>query len=289
MSLDHQNATANLTIDGLAICCFNQEQRLWQVGCMRHPVHQLRVHLNNRPVPIDVPVDARVIRIETENGETPDYDKQFPLGFFDGGPVPDRKSAWHSLPTDERENFRWAMNLDEGADVPHGTITIKPPPFPVTMAYISDALFYTANVLEPNLFLLPLGDNPNNMSPRAVDQHLYGKAADLIGADIKCAKGGGIRITIDDKQFDFLEHTDGQPWSISLWNMPDPNHHPGNPHMPAMAGNAYMQGDFQIYYDAMDVTGDKYSLWGPVSMASVGRTDCNTVWVGDGLDGMTTG
>src|SRR5215216_1797199 len=110
MSHDHQNATARLTIDGLAICCFNRKQQLWEVGYMRHCDHELVLNPGNGSRPLVISRGARVIRIETENGETPDYEKQFPLGFLDGGPVPDRKSDWDNLPIDKKENFRWAMN-----------------------------------------------------------------------------------------------------------------------------------------------------------------------------------
>jgi hypothetical protein len=295
MPLNHQNATANLRIDGLAICCFNQKEGLWEVGYMRHPEHELLLNLGDgKPLPI--PVDARVIRIETENGARPDYGKEFPNGFFDFGPIPDRKRDRFSLTPDEKENFRWAMNLDEGADVPHGTITLKPPPYPVTMCYISDALLYTLEITPENMFLLPLADDPNMMSARSLDQRLYGKTADEIGVDITCAAGGRIRITIDDKEVASLEHRDGQPWAISLMNMRvGHNHHGGNGngHMhqaEVAAVAAFEQGDFQIYYDSLDVTGDKFSLWGRISEIMSGRTDCNTPWIGgDGLDDMTSG
>src|SRR5215211_627615 len=127
MSLDHQNATANLTIDGLAICCFNQKQARWEVGFMRHKEHEFLLHLDNLKEPIAIPEDARIVRVETVQGKTPDYGKEFPHGFFDLGPIDNRQRDVESFTLEERENFRWAMNLDEGADVPHGTITLKPP------------------------------------------------------------------------------------------------------------------------------------------------------------------
>jgi hypothetical protein len=292
MSLDHQNATANITIDGLAICCFNQQQRLWEVGFMRHDEHELILRWAGGTQAVAVPVDTRVIRIETVQGETPNY-KQFPLGFFDFGPIPDRKREEDSLTMDEKENFRWAMNLDDGADVPHGEATLKPPGYPVTMVYISDAVFYTAGLTPKNMFLVPLANDPTTMSERALNQHLYGKTADEIGADIKVREGGKIRITVDDKEVASLEHRQGEPWSISLMNMrKDHNHHGPGGHM-AMAVSDLEQGDFQIYYDSLEVTGDPYSLWGhrppsPSPLVTSGRTDCNTPWIGgDNLDGMT--
>jgi hypothetical protein len=280
---------------------------------MRHDEHELIIRWADNTKALEIPAEARVIRIETENGETPDYDKTFPEGFFDAGPVTNRRRDEKSLTPEEKENFRWAMNLDEGADVPHGTITIKPPPYPVTMVYISDAVFYANAITPENLFLLPLVDDPNKMSPRAVDQRLYGKTADEIGADIKCGAGGRIKITVDDKEVGWMDHRPRKPWGIELMNMrKDHNHNGGPGHgemvMAPVAAAAvavqepaalFLQGDFQIYYDSLDVTGDKYSLWGkrppgaapvPSPFGMSGRTDCNTPWVaGDGLSGMTSG
>ena len=312
MSLNHQDATAKIKIDGLAICCFNKKERRWEVGFMRHDEHEFILRWADNTQALAIPAEARVIRIETVNGETPDYDKEFSEGFFDAGPIVNRKRNTDGLTTEEKENFRWAMNLDEGADVPHGTITIKPPPYPVTMVYISDAVFYTNAITPENMFLLPLVDDPNKMSSKAVDRRLYGKTADEIGVDIKCAVRGRIKITVDDKEVASMEHRPGRPWGMELMNMRIDHNHggPGHGHMvmaPAaaaavaveQAATLFQQGDFQIYYDSLDVTGDKYSLWGkrPPGAAAVpspfgmsGRTDCNTPWVaGDGLSGMTSG
>lgn len=296
MSLDHENATANLLLDGLAICCFNPQARMWEVAYLRHPEHELGLDLGDGSDPRIIPREARVIRVETVNGETPDYEGEFPLGFLDRGRVPDRKRDQAGMSTDEKENFRWAMNLDEGADLPHGQITLKRPPYPVMMAYISDAVFYAAALTPKNLFLLPLADDPAMMSATTLNQHLYGKTADQIGADIKCAPGGGIKITIDGEELPLLPHKPGSPWQIMLMNMrPFMIDDGGHKHMdiaaPAAAaqqsspaetdaGSDLEQGDFQIYYDALDVSGEEYSLWGHRSHKLSGRTDCNTPWVG---------
>jgi hypothetical protein len=304
MPLNHDEATAKIRIDGLAICCFNKKERLWEVGCMRHDEHELILRWADGTQSLAVPPEAREIRIETVNGETPDYDTEFPNGFFDFGPIPNRKLDEAALTIDEKENFRWAMNLDEGADVPHGEITLKPPPYPVTMVYISDAIFYTNAITPQNMFLLPLANDPNTMSVKAVDQRLYGKTADEIGVDIKCAAGGRIRITVDGKEVGSMDHRPGQRWNMELMNMRKDHGRPGHGHVATAAAAAaapvtnYDQGDFQIYYDSFDVTGDKYSLWGRRAAAAApassfvmsGRTDCNTPWVGgDSLDDMTSG
>jgi len=284
MSVDHENATANLLIDGLAICSFNAGARRWEVGYMRHPKHQLGLDLGNGSDPLIIPREARVINIETVDGVMADYEGEFPLGFFDGGPVPDRTRDQSGMNTDEKENFRWTMNLDEGADVPQGRIMLKPPPYPVTMAYISDAVFYTAALTPKNLFLLPLGADPSTMSEAVLDKHLYGKEADQIGADVHCAAGGGIKVTIDGEELPPLPHKPGSPWKIMLMNMrPFMMHNAAHEKMDIVETDGIFdleQGDFQIYYDAVNVTGEKFSLWGHRSHMFSGRTDCNPTWVG---------
>src|SRR5258706_309351 len=294
MSLDHQNATANLLIDGLAICGFDARARVWKIAYLRHPEHELSLDRGDGKKLLTIPREARVIRIETLSGETPDYEVDFPLGFYDGGLVPDRKRDEATMTVSEKENFHWAMNLDEGVDVPHGRITLKPPPYPVTIAYISDSVFYAAELTSKNLFLLPRADKPASMSEVALGQYLYGKTADQIGVDIKCSAGGGIKITIDDKELPVLPHRSGSPWKMMLMNMrPFMKHDGGNPNMNMSApvetgdGSDLEQGDFQIYYDAAKVSGEEYSLWGHRSHMFSGRTDCNTPWVGQtSLDGL---
>jgi hypothetical protein len=281
MSLEHEVATANLLIDGLAICGFNERNRIWEVAYLRHPEHELGLDLGDGSGVRKIPRDARVIRVETVKGQTPDYDSEFQLGFFDRGPVQDRTLDPLGMSTDEKENFRWAMNLDEGSDVPHGQITLKPPPYPVTMAYISDAVFYSAAITPRNMYLIPLRDNPATMSPTALDRDLYGKTADQIGADIRCAADGGVKVTIDNEELPLLPHTPGSPWKMMLMNM-RPFLGGGHHHMEVATTSSdanLEQGDFQIYYDSLDATGEKYSLWGHPSPRFSGRTDCNTPWI----------
>ena len=91
MPFEPDKATANVLIDGLSISCFNQQQRFWEVGYLRHPNHALLLFLGNSEPVVSIPKEAKVIKIEAIQGVKPDYDKEFPRGFFDRGPVPDRK------------------------------------------------------------------------------------------------------------------------------------------------------------------------------------------------------
>jgi hypothetical protein len=295
MTLEHKTATANLLIDGLGICSFNSEARWWEVGFMHHPEHELVLHVVHGYDPITITPETKTVHIKSIGGQTPDYEGEYPLGFFDGGPVLDRRRDEETLTAAEQENFRWAMNLDEGADVPQGQITLKPPPYPVTMVYISDAVFYAAALTPQNLFLVPLIANPNSIPATTLNQYLFGKTADEIGADIRCATDGAIEISIEEEKLPPLPHNPERPWQIRLMNMrPSMMHHnlmrAEGRARETRNGENLEQGDFQIYYDALEVTGDKYSLWGYPSQFRSGRTDCNMPWVkGSNLSGLISG
>ena len=95
MTLPHENATANLTIDGLAICCFNSKgtPKRWEVGFLRRPDHHLTITAVRGDERRDFNVEgAGVIEIKTVKGKTPDYG-HYKDGFFDKGKLdrPKRK------------------------------------------------------------------------------------------------------------------------------------------------------------------------------------------------------
>lgn len=300
MTFEPNKATANVLIDGLSISCFNKANRIWEVGYLRHPLHDLVLDLGTGGG-ISIPREARVIKIETIKGQKPDYDHEFPLGFLDRDKVQDRKLDPGDLKADDQHNFRWAMNLDQGVDIPHGDGKLKRPPYPVTMVQISDAVFYTSRQSPDNLFLLPLVENPGILSQAALKQKVFGKAADEIGASVMCDVDGGISITVGGQEFIRLIHSPGGPWKINLKNMPkdhnhgpapaaDPDHdhdHEGNHEMNhemnvvMVDGVKLEQGDFQLYYESVDVTGEKQTFWGVLPVTSSGRTDCNSGWVSE--------
>ena len=283
MPFEPDKATAQVLIDGLSISCFNQQNRIWEVGYLRHPKHALVLELGNSSDTIPIPRDAKVIKVETIQGVKPDYDNEFPRGFFDRDPVHDRKLDENGFSPEEKHNFRWAMNLDQGADIPHGEGKLKrPKDYPVTIAQISDAVFYTNRLSPDNLFLLPLSADLAGLSVAALNEKVFGKAADEIGAAITCESGGGITITVDGKPFMQLPQKPGKPWKINLKNMPEAHHHGGgHHHMGNVTASAadLEQGDFQLYYESLEVTGEQHSFWGFKSPLLTGRTDCNSGWV----------
>jgi hypothetical protein len=301
MTLPQNDATANLLIDGLAICCFNHTNQVWEVAFLRHNHHDHRLILDidgdpNTPIEF-LPKPGILIRIETVNGKSP---VGFPDGFFDMGHIPDRTQA--PANSDEAENFRWAIDLENPNDIGHGPGHLVRPGFPVTRAFIHNAVFYTRVLNTKDLFRLLVSEDGETMSPAQLQAHLFGKTNNVIGADLTCADDGAINVIIDDGQgspqtIGPLPHRSGNPWQISITNMrptPTESRKESQRENHSVAGcddgaslimGKPKKGDFQLYYDPfeLDDKTQQRALWGfpePGPLFVSGRTDCNTVWVG---------
>ena len=279
MALNHSEATARVTVDGLAICCFNRRERKWDLLFLRlpHPAcHELVLHVEGRP-PIHVGPEEGPIRFETVNGRFP---SGFPHGFFDNGPIQDRTIAPAASDIDAIENFRWVVDLER--DVPHGFIGLRRPDPPVglTRAFIHDAVFYTLSISRRDLILVhdSVTANPATDPP-------FGRTNDEISADIFCDPGGQVVIKIGDEEKFRLDHRPGNPWKICLTNLCRD--------FPAPIG--FGKGDFQLFYEVLEISGNRHALWGDriaapaqchrdpnkaVGDPIAGRPDCDTTRLG---------
>jgi hypothetical protein len=297
MPLPHNTATARIKMDGLAISCFNRARQLWEVGYLRHNQHGHRLILDIDGN-ADTPIEFRskrgiIIRFETIQGISPFRD--FPNGFFDRGLIANRKVA--PANQDESENFRWAINLEEPPpDIGHGRGHLVKSPFPVTRAFIQNAVLYTLDLPVNDLHRLLVSENGETMSAGEFNQKKFGKTNNLIGADITCAAGGAINVVIEDDEKSKiipLPHRPGNPWQITLTNMrpetvaTDRDSHGGHGSVKALAAKP-RKGDFHLYYDVfrLDDRRQERALWGfPEPSKSrgfkvSGRTDCNMVFLG---------
>jgi|SRR5690349_263785 len=284
MPLPHNSATAQIIMDGLAIDCFNRKRQLWEVAFLRHNHHnhELKLNVQGYPkMPITLPQKRGItIRIETLQGISPYQD--FPDGFFDKGAV-QRKVA--PADADQAENFRWIIDLENSTDIGHGPGHFEKCPFPVTRAFIENAVFYTLKLPTNDLHRLFDSEDGATMSSSEFNQRLFGKTNDLVGADITCAANGAINIVIDDdgrsQTIGPLAHRPGNPWLISLTNMRPTATESGSDDKPK-------KGDFQLYYAVftLDDQRQKRALWGfPEPLIDdgfkiSGRTDCNKVFAG---------
>jgi hypothetical protein len=255
--IDHSTATARVTIDGLAICHFYKDTRLWRIRFLRHNAHVLNLSIDGQDVPV---ANATSIRILTVDPETP-FPTEYPEGCFYI-----RNAFRYS------ENMCWAINLSDPADVGE-QLQYKPPTaFPVTTVDISDALFYVTRLFPSDLYWVPVGTNPNLESDKG-EKYRYGRTSDELAADVFCRPGGKVVIEIDGIVLPPLDY-DSRVHTIDFRNM-DKKH---------ATGERLEKGDFEIYYDAVQNARQRFAFWGEPKTAGLlsevsDRTDCNTVWM----------
>jgi hypothetical protein len=289
MTLNHNEALARVTVDGLGICCFNSELSMWDIAFLRLPdttCHRLLLSVEGEDL-IELDRSVRSVSFETVNGHFP---SGFPDGFFDNGPINRRMPPTTAA---ERENFRWVIDLEDDNDVPHGFIGLKDPPETgLTRAFIHNAVFYTLDVSAQDLILVHDNVDPNPPMP---SPPRLGRTNDEIAADIFCNPGGELVIKINEEEvFPRKPQRPGDPWKICLTNLCIE----GPPH-----GRPFRKGDFQNFYKVIDISGPRHALWGdpriygmaqcyPGALVAggrkavadsdflVGRPDCDTTRLG---------
>lgn len=273
MTLNHANATATVTLDGLAVCCFNKAQLRWEVAFLQQPEHDLMLSISegvNVIFPRTRVDPTSSIKIYPLDGVTPDYQDAFKDGFFDNGPV-NRKVD--PVTPAEIENFRWALDMEDTNELPHGNVALKKPPTRATLTTILDAVFYTSEVTPntPNdFFILPEGVDPNSLSPSELSAYQLGKVNDQVSADITCKEGGKVVVEVDKSRI-VLDAKPGVNYMIDLNNM---RRHHNHKH-----STIFEKVDFSLYYDAMDVD-SKLAMWGIPPNFHSGRVSCNIVRMG---------
>jgi hypothetical protein len=246
MTLNHNEALARVTVDGLGICCFNSGEKKWDIAFLRLPepaCHELLLKVEGEEE-VEINESVGLVSFETVNGHFPDG---FPQGYFDNGPVNRRVNPSAGA---ETENFRWVIDLENNDDVPHHFIGLKnPPETPLTRAFIQNAVFYTLNVSPRELVLVHDTVNPNPIS----DPFVLGRTNDEISADMFCNPGGELVIRIGGEERFRKPYRPGNPWKICLTNLCI-----GTPTQPPRLH----KGDFQNFYKVIDISGTPHALWG---------------------------
>lgn len=282
MTLPHNNATARVTIDGLAVCCYNGGATKWEVGYLRQAEHLLILSIENEPS-IEIPGNIREITIGAVNPQTPSYPGE-PNGFFSMEERPLR--TYVPTTADELENFRWIVDLQDPADAGHGNATPKRAGSGVTRTFIHNAIFYTRRLASKEViraaYTNAAADDPNNMNPATLEQHIFGRTNNQTAGDIFCRPAdGAVTITIPGVLATprTLPHRANQPWNIRLTNL---CYRPGGTSI-----QRFRLGDFHQFYDVITVSSQKQCIWGEATdknFIDTGRVDCDTTW----LSGLTT-
>ncbi|HKS26481.1 MAG TPA: hypothetical protein VJS44_01615 [Pyrinomonadaceae bacterium] len=264
-------AVGEVSIDGLALSCFNKAARRWEVAFIRHPDHRLVITVQlidnqNEEVGVILPPteigDVRSIDVTLANGS----DNH--LGLFpDGGvELPGFSRAGQDSP-----DIRWAIDLGDVA-VGHGNVTglkrrgpQQPDRLPVTLARIPHTLFYTNEVTTSSVILSPRSDNAPGASPP------FGRTNDDTAGVIFADRSTSVNIVSDPPGVVVVPPLTPVPnhyYRIVFTNMD----REGTMHD---RRDGRVRGDHHHFYNIVAVDGDERDLWAIPRRARNESGDCN--------------
>jgi hypothetical protein len=224
MPLNESSATALVRITGLAIVCFNGEQRRGEVAIIRDEKHTLSVKLQ-RPVfqeggggdhivyqdvasYHDLPKEG--VRVEIKGAGA---------GAAEGFEVYRGGEEFDRLDSADPQDFRWIVHMDSL----HGGARLRPTGrrrYPLTGLYISGGRFYT-HKLDTELFFEKVEKDP---SGRVLRREVFGNVGETVGVTL----GGEevvFKISVGGREeAHTLRRVEGLPFRVVLTNM---DHSPG--------------------------------------------------------------
>jgi hypothetical protein len=216
--LDHPNATATVSITGLALGCYNKATQNYEVGFLRYDDHDLTIEVRKKLPDGDSVMmyelkDSRHrIFIDAENAVSPE-DPIYTVGEdFD-----------RTRLRGDAEDFRWVIDfeteLNDGEPV-----DLRPPTVPVTEMYIAKPRLYgDRELMTPEPFVRVRIDPGTNRPVADEDPEVFGFFTEGIKADITCQHGGAVIFRVDGPQgFQVhLPHGHG-PHEITIKNICPP-------------------------------------------------------------------
>lgn len=291
----NDRATVTIAIQGLAVFCYNPQEKRWEIAIPRFGDHRLTI---DAPGFSDQNPTVNTIQIK---------DRQ-------GVPAPPRHPIRDSDQEFDRKNktgirlldmdYRWVTGFTNANEIPHGTVTPKPSSTPgrvsVTMLHIPDATLY-AKSLEDNSLILTTQNSTwrvDNGVPRPQPEpgagavldsitEPYGFSATTVGIDILSPNGGIVELKYDGTlKRSFAQQASG-PLEILIKNG-EPVGSPREDRIITTGTAQYGRGDFFRYYDLFQVTGpNDFHLWekspldGSLRKAKAApEGDCNPIRVG---------
>lgn len=299
--LDHENATAIVSISGLALGCYNATTQNYEVAFLRHECHALKIEVKKKlpyggesTMMFEIKDTHHRIFIDAENCVTPADPIYFVGDDYDDF---DRSEI-----NGDQEDFRWVVDFDRNLN--NGELVeleiardkkTHEPLVTVTEMYISKPRLYSDS--DPEKFtegpftLLSLGDDGK---PIANKEEPFGLFTEGVKADITCKDGGAVIFRVDGPQgFQVhLPHGSG-PHEITITNICPPKEDEntgrdttGDSARPGTVPGEYEPTDFRHYYLLIkDTNGKKYDVKKPP--ASGEGAVCNIGNVGgDGRIGM---
>lgn len=247
MPLDHSNATATVSITGLALGCYNLETNNYEVGFIRDDNHFLTLSITTPAVgeetaTIKFTLDHNHrIFIDTEKGIAPAERFYAPTENFDRKTHPNEENE---------EDFQWILDLDKELN--------NDQPVPLNLAEVP--LMTETRISQPMLYADKLGfivgelNLVNQQDP--TDKRLFGNLCEVIKGDITCSDGGAVVVRIEGplRVSYRLPRIVGKTHQIEMENLcPTPAVEPGQP-----GGSG---SDFKLVYKVVqDTSGKKFDL-----------------------------
>ena len=195
--LDHDNATATVSITGLALGCYNKSTQNYEVGFLRHECHALTIEVKKKlpdgesVMKYEIKDYAHRIFIDAENAVSPEDPIYFIGEDYDDF---DRTQL-----TGDLEDFRWIIdfetNLNDGEPV-----ELKAPDVPVTEMYVSKPRLYAdqESITDDLYNLVSLGPDGEPIPNKEPEP--FGFFTEGIRADISCQDGGAVILRVDGPQ-----------------------------------------------------------------------------------------
>jgi len=193
--LDHPNATATVSITGLALGCYNTSTQNYEVGFLRHNCHKLTIEVKKRLPDGDSVLKYEIVDfrhrifIDAENAVSPEDPIYIVDGDFD-----------RTRLVGDAEDFRWVIDFenDLNSGVP---VDLRPPTVPVTEMYIAKPRLYADRLLMTSSAFDRVTIDPGTNRPITNQlPETFGFFSEGIKADITCQNGGAVIFRVDGPQ-----------------------------------------------------------------------------------------
>lgn len=281
--LDHSKATAKISVTGLALSCYNEATRNWEVGFIKADRHVLRITV------------AKVLADQSVSQITFEVDLKHRIFVTAANPEVPAEPLFMREPFDRKnraishdEDIRWIVDLEK--EFNEG----KPIEFmsdvSITELFVAYPTLYAGpdNVL-PNMKLVKLTSPPEESN--------FGTVSDVCHADITCNEGGAVIFRVEGPLgFSIvLPHIPGQTHEIVFENHcpaatdnASANGHPqgavATAESPENAANGSQPTDFSLYFNFVKVgeaegDGLKFDLKSPAEEHGSDAV-CNPVILG---------
>jgi len=226
--LEHEKATAIVSVSGLALGCYNATTQNYEVAFLHHECHSLKIEIKKKlpcgesKMTYEIGDTHHRIFIDAENCVTP----ADPIYFIGD----DYDDFDRSEINGDLEDFRWVVDFDRnlnGGELVELEIARDPnthePLVTVTEMYISKPRLYGDKKLitEGPFTLVSLGPDGKPIPNKAPEP--FGLFTQRLKADITCQNGGAVIFRVDGPQgFQVhLPHGSG-PHEITITNICPP-------------------------------------------------------------------